>query len=518
MRLRSYSRTAASCLALLGAGRPRGRESPVGGPEDEQVAPLLDPVVVTARRPERRQLTPQSVTVLDRTFVERAQIGDLSELALQVPGMVVSDQNASFGSAAVFIRGVGTAVRGLGVSTGVAVYRDGVYQTSPTSILSTFTDVERVEVVRGPQGALHGRNATGGAVNIISRRPSTVFEAAADIAVGSFDARQARGSINVPLNDRVAVRAAAVAERRESYTRNLTREAAGLEPDLDADLLALKASALAELGDGVSMLLRAAHLRDDSYAAFEARNAAPGGLFPIAAVLFRLPLPRSNGTDLYEVRSDVLEPVGRLEQSELAAEISAELGFASLRWISAVQSEETARFIDGDGTDTPLSFNAMAGNSDSFSHEIQLISPSGGRVGWLAGLYAFGQGGRQNLVTQVFGGLVRTEYDAHLRNRAYAAFGQVDWDLTEALNLSAGVRYSREAKRHRLRINGAPAAASTGEITDDDLSPSLVLQWRPTSTVMAYASVAKGFKAGGFNSTQDQARTRRRRSGTTRPA
>ena len=471
-----------------------------------EATPELDQVVVTARREQRQQQTPQSVTALDRGFIERSGVDDVAELALQVPGMLVSDQNASFGSANVFIRGVGTAVRGVGVSTGVALYRDGVYQPSPTAILAAFTDVERVEVVRGPQGALHGRNATGGAVNIISRRPSDVFEAQADVSAGSFDMRQARGSVNLPLvEDRLAVRGAVLAERRESYTRNLTREAAGLDPDLDADLLALKGSALARLSGNVTLLTRASWLRDDAYAKFEARNAAPGGLFALAGALFGLPQPTPNGSDPYEVRSDVLEPVGRLEQYEVSAELNADLGFATLKWISAALGEETERFMDGDGTDTPLSFNTLAGQSDTWSHELQLLSPSAGRLRWLAGLYAFDQEGRQDLLTEVFGGLVRNRFDATLDNRAYAAFGQLDWSLTDALTLAAGLRYSRETRRHRLLINGAVAPASTGELEQDDLSPSLVLQWRPRARMMAYASAAKGFKAGGFNSTQNQA-------------
>jgi iron complex outermembrane receptor protein len=491
----------AIAAAALAGTAANAQVAPSGSPAPAE----LDQVVVTARREQRQQRVPQSVTALDGRSLERSGVDDISELALQVPGMVVSDQNASFGSANVFIRGVGTAVRGIGVSTGVALYRDGVYQPSPTTILSAFTDVERIEVVRGPQGALHGRNATGGAVNIISRRPSNEFEAQADVSAGSFGMVQGRGSINLPLaQDRLAVRGALVAERRESYTRNLAREQAGLDRDLDADLLALKGSAQARLSDTVTVLGRASWLRDEAYAKFEARNAAPGGLFAVATAAFRLAAPTPNGTDPYRLRSDVLAPVGRLQQSEVSAELKAELGFASLKWISALQREETRRFIDGDGTDTPLSFNTLAGESDTWSHELQLLSPGAGRVRWLGGLYAFGQDGRQNLLTEVFGGAVRTRFDAALENVAYAAFGQLDWSFADALTLSAGLRYSDETKRHRLLINGAVAPASTGELRQDDLSPSLILQWRPNPRVMAYASAARGFKAGGFNSTQNQ--------------
>lgn len=493
------------CVALAAGAGPFARAAAQAPALDEAEAEALDPVIVTARREQRLQATPQSVTTLNRGELERSNIDDVSDLALQVPGMVVSDQNASFGSANIFIRGVGTAVRGVGVSTGVALFRDGVYQPSPTSILAAFTDIERIEVVRGPQGVLQGRNATGGAVSIISRRPTDAFEAAADISAGAFGMRQARGSANLPLAPGLAVRGAFIAERRESYTRNLTRETAGLEADRDAELLALKGSALARLGPDATLLLRASHLQDESYAKFEARNAQPGGLFGVATALFKLPAPSLNGTDAFELRSDVVEPRGELEQSELSAEFNTDLGFASLRWISAVQHEESGRFIDGDGTDTPLSFNTLAGEMDSFSHELQLVSASADRLNWLAGLTLFGLDGRQDLLTEVFGGLVKTTYAARLENEGYAVFGQLDWRMRRTLTLSGGLRYSRETKRHRLLINGAAAGAATGEITDDDLSPSLVLQWRPTRATLAYASAAKGFKAGGFNSTQNQA-------------
>lgn len=472
---------------------------------DSELPVELDPVVVSARREQPQQQAPQAITTLDRGFIEASGVEDVADIALTVPGVVVSDQNASFGSAAIFIRGVGTAVRGLGVSTGVALYRDGVYQPSPTSILSAFNDLERIEVVRGPQGALQGRNATGGVINLISRAPADVFQAEGDASAGSFGMRQARASVNLPISEeRFAVRGAMITERRESYTRNLKREELGLRPDLDADLLAFRGSALARLSEQLTLTARASHLRDDAYGKFEARNAAPGGLFGLARTLFRLPSPSPNGENRQEVRSDVLDPLGRLEQSELSTELKADLGFASLKLISAMQAEELLRVIDGDGTDTPLSVNRLGGQSESYSHELQLISRSGGRVSWLGGVYVFGQEGRQVLTTEVFNGAVRTVFDAHIDNRAYAAFGQVDWRLTNTLQLSGGLRYSDETKQHRLLINTVVAPASTGEVRDQDLSPSLILRWRPRSGLMSYLSAARGFKAGGFNSTQNQ--------------
>jgi iron complex outermembrane receptor protein len=473
--------------------------------EPEPVAEL-SPVVVSARREQPQQTAPQSITTLDRGFIESSGVEDVADIALSVPGVVVSDQNASFGSANIFIRGVGTAVRGVGVSTGVALYRDGVYQPSPTAILSAFNDLERIEVMRGPQGALQGRNATGGAILLISRAPSDVFAAEGDVSAGSFGMRQTRASANLPVvQDRLAVRGAVIAERRESYTRNLRRAEAGLDPDLDADLLAFRGSGLARLSDKVTLTGRASHLRDEAYGKFEARNAAPGGLFTLATAVFKLPPPSSNGADPHEVRSDVLNPVGTLEQSELSAELKADLGFATLRLISAVQSEELLRVIDGDGTDTPLSFNRLSGEGDAYSHELQLVSPGGGRWTWLAGVYLFGQDARQVLGTEVFAGAVKTSFDATLDNQAYAAFGQVDWRATPTLQVSVGLRYSDETKRHRLLINNAVAPASTGKLRDQDVSPSLIVQWRPRPGLMSYLSAAKGFKAGGFNSTQNQA-------------
>lgn len=493
LRLAALSSTALCAPALAQTAEP-------------EPATELSPVVVSARREQPQQTAPQSITTLDRGFIKSSGIEDVADIALSVPGVVVSDQNASFGSANIFIRGVGTAVRGVGVSTGVAVYRDGVYQPSPTAILSAFNDLERIEVVRGPQGALQGRNATGGAINLISRAPADVFEAQGDVSLGSFGMRQARASLNLPVaDDRLAVRGSMIAERRDSYTRNLRREEAGLDPDLDADVVAVRGAAAARLSERATLTVRASHLEDEAYGKFEARNAAPGGLFAVATALFGLPAPSSNGDDPHEVRSDLLDPIGRLEQSELSAELKADLGFASLRVISAVQSERVLRVIDGDGTDTPLSLNRLDGEADAYSHELQLVSRDRGRWSWLGGLYLFGQDARQVLGTEVFNGLVKTAFDATLDNRAYAAFGQVDWRPVPTLQVSAGLRYSQETKRHRLLINKALATASTGEVRDEDLSPSLIVQWRPRPGLMSYVSAAKGFKAGGFNSTQNQA-------------
>jgi hypothetical protein len=206
--------------------------------EPEPVAEL-SPVVVSARREQPQQTAPQSITTLDRGFIESSGVEDVADIALSVPGVVVSDQNASFGSANIFIRGVGTAVRGVGVSTGVALYRDGVYQPfahrHPVGLQRSGADRGDARPARraaGPQR--HGR-----------RHPPDLACAVRRLRRGrrrlGRQLRHAPGaaSVNLPVvQDRLAVRGAVIAERRESYTRNLRRAEAGLDPDLDADLLA----------------------------------------------------------------------------------------------------------------------------------------------------------------------------------------------------------------------------------------------------------------------------------------
>jgi len=160
---------------------------------------VLDAVIVTAeRRSQPLQKVPVSITALTGADIEKSKIGSLMDVQQLVPGLTVTQ--ASTGQNLIFIRGIGTDIVGSGVEDAVAVYIDGVYQSRSAATAMQFIDVDRVEVLKGPQGILYGRNATGGAINIISKAPSAEKSAQFDVGAGSYNQQIVRGTVSGPLS------------------------------------------------------------------------------------------------------------------------------------------------------------------------------------------------------------------------------------------------------------------------------------------------------------------------------
>lgn len=187
-----------------------------GGPG---VASVVDEIVVTAQRKEERLSdVPIAVTALSQEQLDARQITSPRDLQLMVPNLSYTDTN--FGGANFSIRGIGRSVIGDGADSGVALHANGAFIQGDTSG-GEFFDLDRVEVLRGPQGTLFGRNATGGAINIVSTRPGPDLAAALELGAGSFGGRFAEGMINLPLGDKVATRLALRAGREDGWIRNL---------------------------------------------------------------------------------------------------------------------------------------------------------------------------------------------------------------------------------------------------------------------------------------------------------
>ena len=187
----------------------------VGGSMSE----VLEEVIVTAeRRPANLQRVPIAITALTGDQLSNSLINDTMELQFHVPGYVFKT-NSVLGQP--YIRGVGSDVITAGAESSVAFFVDNVYQTRAASTLQNFYDIERVEVVKGPQGTLFGRNATGGAVHIITNKPVNDFEAKAELVIGSDSRVRLSGAWNSPLTEHVALRLAGLISNRDGYSENV---------------------------------------------------------------------------------------------------------------------------------------------------------------------------------------------------------------------------------------------------------------------------------------------------------
>ncbi|MCX7169869.1 MAG: TonB-dependent receptor, partial [Proteobacteria bacterium] len=181
---------------------------------------VIETITVTAeRRSQSIQKLPASIQAFSAEDLASAGIDSIEALQNATPGLVMSNNG---GQGHAYIRGIGTDIIGGGIEGGVAVYVDGVYQSRPTSLVSQFVDVERIEVLKGPQGTLYGRNATGGAINIITQAPSKVSEGQFDVELGRFGEKIVRGTFSGPLSDGVASgRLSILSSKTDGFMKNI---------------------------------------------------------------------------------------------------------------------------------------------------------------------------------------------------------------------------------------------------------------------------------------------------------
>jgi iron complex outermembrane recepter protein len=450
-----------SAAAAAGSGEQRG----------------LEEVVVTAQRREERLLdAPIAVSAFTAADLDRAAADDLSDISLLEPSL--STNQVGTGGANVFLRGVGNEIIGVGTDSSVAIYLDGVYLPRFTTALENFVDVERIEVVKGPQGTLYGRNATGGAINIITREPQAQPSLTTDVQLSNYRGRRVRLAAGVPLAEALSARISMIHSQRDHYAYN---------PFLDQrlqgeDLVAGNASLKWTPTDDLEILLRYDRTRDDALGVAAVKVVAR----PV------VPVP----ADSWQINSDMPDTKGELRSE--GASLVARLNLGDVRLISqtAWRDFDTLLNIDTDGYQLPLNhFRNTTETSESFSQELRVLSTGQGAWEWMAGLFYFQEDARQNL--NVFG---LVPIVGELDVAAWAAFGELSYRPTPRLELTAGLRYSHERKDHLASVRGVVSPQSTGVKEWHALTPRFVASYDVAPQTLLYVSASRGFKSGGFNS------------------
>jgi len=458
---------------------------------------LLEEIVVTAeKRSASIQEVPISITAFSGDELVTSGIDDSRDLEMVTPGLVFTN-NAGVGI--VSIRGIGSPfAQGPGFDPSSSVYVDGVYQSRFTSSVLGLMDLERVEVLKGPQGTLYGRNSVGGAVNYISQAPSTEFGGDVSIQVGNYNLREAKLRMDIPIAEDLLFRGALMNVDRDGFTTNL-----GNGSDLEEE-------------DSFAGRMSLHYIPSDSFeaimhASFSDRSGAvnPGKkhLFidpdgPLAAAE-SLDDPRTVRTDQVHHSSS--------ESQSASLTLKWDLGSTKLTSISAYIDQTVGPYAsDFDVTELPIVHIGTLGRSDnglgfdtqSFSQEFLLASQGDSKLEWLTGIYylhenAFGQSG-----THLPG------IDFHIQNfatnitDAYAAFGHVVYSLSDELRLSLGLRYSYEEKdfTHEVHINSSNVAGPRNRTVDwNSWTPKISIDYSFNDDLMGYLSASRGFKSGGFN-------------------
>jgi iron complex outermembrane recepter protein len=503
-----------SCLILAVSAFALIRAAPAFAQEGNDAAAESGEIVVTAqRRAESVQDVPISITALTGQTLEAAGIQDTENLSTLTPGLLV--QRSVVGQ--IRIRGIGNENYTISGDPGVAVHSDGVYVARAAAGLFDLFDVQRVEVLRGPQGTLYGRNATGGVINVIPNTPQAEFSGRIAASYGNYDAFRMDGYVNAPISDSVAIRIAALGNYRDGFTRNTNAAAAARGfGQLDSkDVFALRAQ-VANTDDGpFKARLAFEYMNDDSnLSAYKYRNrpnALPTSDFGGGAQAFTTPFLRTvnQGFELAipgtnrRIAND--DDVFKTVQKAISLHLSYDFGNVGLSSISGFRDTKFNWLNDGDGADIFFVNYLQQDASKQYSQELQL-SGGGDKVEWLVGAFYFRETGESFIALPFPFGANLPFYitiDGTAKTRALAGFGEVRWNATDRLKVTLGGRYSSEkrAAAYRYEINfGAPFVANPDlKETFNAFTPRLVVNYALTDDLNIYASATRGFKSGGFN-------------------
>ena len=514
------------CVSALAAAAPAmaqdAQPEPVGdGPVGEEALPTdtvaQDPpsgassgeIVVTARRrAENLQDVPISVTALDGETLEDQGAVDLTAVMQKTPNTTLQVARGSNSTLIGFIRGVGQQDPLWGFEPGVGLYIDDVYVARPQAAVLDIFDVQRIEVLRGPQGTLYGRNTIGGAVKYVTRRLGNDFAGRVRASYGSYDQVDLVGVVTAPVTDTLSVGGGVAWLQRDGYGKNLTT---GNE-HYNKDVLAARASA--EFTPTPDLFFRVAGdwIRDKSNARHGHREVGNSGL-PDFEPLDDVYDTRAGAGDENEVETRGISLTGEYQVGP----------FVTLKSITAYRDGETNGNIDFDNTPSPVLDIPAFYEDNQFSQELQLVY-EGDRLQGVAGVYyldGYAAGAFDTVLGLANLSILTT---GNVNTRSLAAFADMSYSLSEQLRVSLGGRYTSDRRRGtvlretyqgiRTPFFGNEDAVKlltntdySNTRTDNQFTPRASISYLPTPDLTIYASYSKGFKSGGFDMRGDASLT-----------
>ncbi|MDB5578563.1 MAG: TonB-dependent receptor [Bradyrhizobium sp.] len=460
----------------------------------------IDDIVVTAqRRAENIQKIPVTVTAITGASLEARGITDVSSFAQVTSGLQLNPGTS--GVVLPFLRGVGTSASNLGRESSVAVYADGVYFTRLPVGFFSLNDVERVEVLKGPQGTLFGRNSSAGVIQIITRDPSQAPAMKGSISYGNYDTVEANIYGTTGLGEKVSMNIAGfVRKQRDGYGVNIPT---GGRANY-TDTAALRGKLLFKPGEGTRVTIAGYYAHTN---VGQQGNTYPGTIAGYSSTPYG-PLPPIG---FYDQRNDIDSAV-KSDSWGVSLKVEQDLSFAQLTSISAYTREVEGVDDDGDYTPRADFLFAAHGYVKQFTQELQLAARPGSGLKWIAGLYYYNALTRYDLekLTTPSGGLAAiygpglTGY-AVTQTRSIAGYAQASYEILPKLNLTGGLRYTDDhnSADGSLDLNLVPPltifAPGPAELITRKLTYKGALDYQFTPTVLGYASVSRGFKSGGFN-------------------
>ncbi|MEW5684034.1 MAG: TonB-dependent receptor [Pseudomonadota bacterium] len=485
--LRKHVRTGASWLALV-AGLVAADAALAQTPGDGSLT--VEEVVVTSRkREERLQDVPISVNVTGGEQLQEKAIGSLEQLNVFVPNLFIQ---STPGNQSVYIRGIGSTAGNLGFEQSVGLFVDGVYASRSRQFAAPFLDVERVEVLRGPQGALFGKNTSAGAINITSRGPTSTFEAQSDVTatVEGEPGFAVTQILSGPVTDKLGLRLAVKASQNEGWLKNTT--AGGDDPKRKVLIGRAVIDYQASPQFGLRLKLETARQELDGQ---PMATVAPGGKLGFV----RQTTP--GAADFDDAHSFNAALTGTYEFGP-GLTLTAITGYSTFGY---------DKLIDSDFTAGPLLVSSFIEDFSQISQEVRIASPAEARLTWIAGAYYHKNEIDLTQSSTINLGALRGTSDRFFEQDAetVSIYAQATYKLTEALRLTAGARQTwddKSADQTRARTGTTPptwlATPLSGSRSEKAFDPSGQVQYVFNPDAMIYVSYGRGSKAGGFVAAQ----------------
>jgi iron complex outermembrane receptor protein len=455
----------------------------------------LEQTVVTAAKTGTTnvQSSPLAISATSSTALSRFAIRTIDEAAAQTPSVTFT-QNTTFGQ--LSIRGIGTNAVFAGADPSSAMYLDGVYLARPAMAFTDFLDLERIEVVRGPQGTLYGRNALGGAVNLITKAPSNDFEALARVTIGNLAERRAEARLGGALKrDRVMGRLALTRGVRDGYVRDLNHPDQPLGGD---DFTSARGQ--------LRVVLSA---RSDVVLSADGSDQAGRILSNHKILSIKPGFTVDNPAEPRDVRLSTVNSSGVRHSGAMARVTSQVTPATTLISITGFRRLNNQYISDADVSELDLLVSRIHEWQHQWSEELT-VSGRHRKVTWVGGLFVFDEFDHQGVWVDQNASRTQVQLDPRINARSRAVFGETTIQLTPELSGTVGLRYTREQKdiENRGGLYGLdapmpPVAGSTYAYTDSIMhsawTPRFAVAMKLPHEAMTYVSATRGFKSGGFN-------------------
>lgn len=449
--------------------------------ENQEDKASIEVIEVTAqRRVQNLQKTPVSITAIGEDELSSKQINRLDDLAYEVPNLIIAPNTGTSSGAKIFMRGVGEDNSTFTNDPAIGVYIDGVFLARQTGALIDIYDLEHIEVLRGPQGTLYGRNTSGGAIKYISKKPQGNNESYVQGVVGNMGRLDIKYAGDYAVSDDFAVQVAALKRTRDGYSYNNTT---GKKVN-DQDVFSARIGALWNINDKSTLYLNAEMSEDNSTAGF-ASNVL-----------------EDEDNDVYTLESNVTGP-NEVNQTGINLTYNLEMSDSiNFEIIASHRTLENPWHGDFDGKEAVVLEDRWVLDQAQNSLEAQL-SGTTEKWEWLAGVFIFNE--TNDMVENVdvlpaFLGPSPTNMFDQVTD-SYAAFTHATYKLSDKLNITGGLRYTSDKKD--ISVDQTLADGTAGFSSKDDTSWSntsykLGIDYQINDDIMIFANTATGYKAGGY--------------------